>query len=411
MKEKNSLHIWFDKDGNCPVTFLPEYIYNMDMVGSENIIFKHNDKPIHEKRKEINDDYNSILTDFFTIYKHNISTDIPDINHTNIILIPCIDILMLLNAVATIPKGIMLFCEKYNITIILNYVRECPSRTEREIINKYIDKFIHKKGYRSDNVKIIINAYKSIEENINSTFISVNMFDKFVYRYIQKKFKYLHKQYDFIEKRKYTFSVLFGQLHNRVQRVYFLRDCEKNNFINEKFFYSIICMNSDSTHKYVRDILCEDEYQAIKEYIYHKVYNNNGDMLKHNEHIYSDGFEYGIPEQVLNSYINIVLETAVDMPSVTEKLYKPLLCGVPFLWHGNRGVADHLVDQGYKLYPFIDYAFDSGETPEVRRNLLIKEMQRLQNIDLEYWVNSCKDISIYNNKNFLTQHYTINEIK
>jgi hypothetical protein len=401
MTTKPEIYIWVNKSGECPVTFLPEFIYHRSTESSGSVVYTYNDKPIYEKRKEIINSFNDAVTDYFTVHTRTINVDIPIHEHTNIILVPCIDFVMLLHCITSIPQYLYNFCEQHNIRICLNYIRECITELQREKINEYIEKFYIKKGYNKKYIKILINAFEIVND---CCLVHTNVFDKFLFKKIK------NKHYTFLQKRQYKFSVLYGLLYERPHRINFLYECKKNNLINNFYFYSIICMNYDSTHRYVQNYLTPERYSIIKDLIYHKVYNNEGILLKKQEHIYNDGHEYDIPIQVLDSYINIVLETNTDTPSITEKIYKPILCGIPFIWLGYKNISNHLINQGYKLYPFINYEFDKGETESERIKLLIKEMLRLSNIDLEYWVNETKDIALHNTNNFLTQQYTANDL-
>jgi hypothetical protein len=404
------VHLWESEGGECPITFLPVYMYNKGVLGSEQVVYSYTDMCIEEKRKEIINDYNSTITNFLNTRTHVIGKDIPDQSQVNIILVPCSDFSMLLHVISAIPRKIYDFCSMYNIKICINYVRECISKEQKNYINEYLERFVKNEGYDIAYIRVIVNAYMPITDSKYNIYINVNLFDKFLYHCIKGNYKYIKKSYPFYEKRRYTFSITFGMLHNRPQRVRFLCACKKNNLINDDLFYSIICTNNKITHDYIQNIIPYDEYEAIKNLVYHKVYHNNGDQLSTSDHIYDDGYEYGIHNQILESYITVVLETVVDMPSITEKIYKPLICGVPSLWLGCRNISEYLTQQGYRLYPFIDYSFDSGKTVEERAEMLIKEMLRLRDINLEYCVRHTQDIAKHNINNFMSKQYTMEEL-
>lgn len=403
MTALHDIYIWYNGHGECPVNFLPEFIYQRGTTGKEHLGYAYDDKSLIEKRKEILNDFNSVITDYFTTHTCTINSDIPISNNVNIILVPCVDFLMLLHSITAISQHVYNFCEQYNIKICFNYIRECVTIVQQKKINEYIEKFYCKKGYNKKYIKIIINAFKPIE---NDMFISINMFDKFLFNKNNKQ----NNQSIFLQKRKYKFSTLIGQLYQRFHRVHFLYECKKNNLIDESFFYSVININCEDTRKFIQDVLTPEKYNEIKDLVHHRVFNSKGNLLEKHDHIYNDGYEYDTPIQVFDSYIHIVLETDMEMPCVTEKIYKPILCGIPFLWLGYKNISNHLIRQGYKLYPFINYEFDSGETIDNRFNMLIKEIIRLSSINLEYWINDTRDIALHNIKNFLTQQYTMNEL-
>jgi hypothetical protein len=102
----------------------------------------------------------------------------------------------------------------------------------------------------------------------------------------------------------------------------------------------------------------------------------------------------------LDSWINIVVETNANCPFITEKMYKPIIAGIPFIWSAYPNTLEYLQSMGYEKYPFIDYSFDKEPYFEKRRILLIEEIKRLGCLDLKKEVLNCIDISEYNRKIF-----------
>jgi hypothetical protein len=58
------------------------------------------------------------------------------------------------------------------------------------------------------------------------------------------------------------------------------------------------------------------------------------------------------------------------------------MSGLIFLWHGSQNILPYLESIGFKRYTYIDYSFDAHPDPDVRLNMLIKEIQRLGKKDL-----------------------------
>ena len=110
--------------------------------------------------------------------------------------------------------------------------------------------------------------------------------------------------------------------------------------------------------------------------------------------------EYFIPPQVLDSYVHIVLETVSWGPSLTEKIFKPIVAGLPFVWHGYKNILPYLESLGFKRYNYIDYSFDSDPDPLKRLELLIKEVQRLNKMDLRMLAYTNRKISKHNQQVF-----------
>ena len=237
--------------------------------------------------------------------------------------------------------------------------------------------------------------------------------------YIESGF--IKTKYKFLKKRKYDFSLLFGMSIYRPQRILFFLELIKHKIIDDRFFYTMICLNQNKTKKYIMDnIDMFDDKKLIMDnidvFLNHKVYGENGFPLKNNKMIYCRGDDFKIPKQIIDSYINIVFESRHRVPSLTEKMYKPIICGIPFIWLGPKNTLKYLKSKGYKSYPFINYTFDVFDDINVRKKFLLNEILRLKNLNLETLVNECKDISEHNKnvffettENFDDLYFKLNE--
>ena len=142
---------------------------------------------------------------------------------------------------------------------------------------------------------------------------------------------------------------------------------------------------------------------------YNKTYDKDGNLLI-DKTVYNNYIEFDIPKQVLDSYVHVVLETQFNSPSVSEKIYKPLMAGLPFVWHGPQNVLPYLRSLGYKECKDIDYAFDAHPDPTVRMDLLIEEIQRLSKKDLRDLVKLNQDVLDYNRDHFWKTTNTFNDL-
>lgn len=71
------------------------------------------------------------------------------------------------------------------------------------------------------------------------------------------------------------------------------------------------------------------------------------------------GKQFRIPNKYFESFIDIVNETSIEIPFITEKTWKPLLLGRPFIVNGCMGYHHLLKKLGFELYDEIfDYEFD-----------------------------------------------------
>lgn len=88
------------------------------------------------------------------------------------------------------------------------------------------------------------------------------------------------------------------------------------------------------------------------------------------------------PLEVKQSFLNLVAETNVDTPFVTEKTYNTILWKKPFIILGYPGTHRYLQDIGFKLPAVIDYSFDTEPDSSKRTDLIVNELLRLSKIPL-----------------------------
>jgi hypothetical protein len=157
------------------------------------------------------------------------------------------------------------------------------------------------------------------------------------------------------------------------------------------------------------DLKLVDEVKAAEKIFQHRTFDKSGNLITGPD-IYETMEEYFIPPQVLDSYVHIVLETGSYAPSLTEKIFKPIVAGLPFIWHGHQDILPYLESLGFKRYNYIDYSFDSDPDPTERMNLLIKEIQRLNKIDLKMLAYTNKKISKHNQQVFKSICKDYNEL-
>lgn len=361
---------------------------------------------------------------YFNIKYKNIDIDKVNPKEVNLVLVPCPCDRTFEKSILKIPKSVFEFCKNNNAKILISFIREYPQKDAFSRMNDILQKYVLDEGYDSRHLKILINGYGIPlgEKKYKDFYIYLNVFDRLMRRYIDGEVfdknnniqvkNFVKKEYPFLKERKYDFSVLAGSIHTNQHRFLFLYECDINGLMDNRFFYSIICLdrlynkkniekclllkfgwnNLSKARKYLQD--------NSEKYLQHRVYNDNGELLKENEHIFEHNHEFKIPHQVLDSYINIVLETRLQQPTITEKIYKPIVAGIPFIWLGPTNTLRYLKSQGYKPYSFIDYSFDNKITDDDKIKALISEIKRLKTIDLEKAVYEEKHISEHNQKNF-----------
>lgn len=114
-----------------------------------------------------------------------------------------------------------------------------------------------------------------------------------------------------------------------------------------------------------------------------------------------------VPKYHVNSYCNIVMETHFDADQsggafLTEKTFKPIKHGQPFVIVGGPGSLQVLRDLGYRTF---DHAIDNSydlELDNTRRWLkLLQAIEQIQSQDMHSWFLECADDVKHNQQLFL----------
>lgn len=387
--------IWIEYDNNQLVNV--DHVYN----------FQGSNTTLSNKHA-----INGFFIDLFEPFTESINIkkrgiDNVDSNHINLIIVPCPHYNNLDNVLKKITSDVYGWCEYNKVKIAICLTRETIYNLDLDYIDSIIQLYLVNRGFKSSVVKIINNSYGDLPGLNNSSYIvSVDT--------IRRTLKSFTKDWiqptSLPEERTYKFSLLTGAVYQRRNRVLFLSECYKQNLLTDKFFYSVCMLDEDRDLDYVQRIAieCSNPFilKACDSVFKHKTYAVDGSLLK-DVSIYDDRVEFFIPPQVLDSYIHIVLETVDHVPSVTEKIFKPIMAGLPFIWHGCPNLLPYLESLGFKRYSHIDYSFDCDPDPEKRLYLLIEEIQRLNKMDLKMIVQSNAEISKHNQQVFdlITRDY------
>ena len=106
------------------------------------------------------------------------------------------------------------------------------------------------------------------------------------------------------------------------------------------------------------------------------------------------------------AYFSVVTETSIDknLCFITEKTFKPIINGHPFIIIGNPGTLDTLRRWGYKTYNNIfNETYDTITDENTRLEFINNEILRISNMDSEQIHNmyiQSKDIIQHNQKTF-----------
>lgn len=111
----------------------------------------------------------------------------------------------------------------------------------------------------------------------------------------------------------------------------------------------------------------------------------------------SPNFEDDIPKEFYRTFVNVVNETTTNVIFITEKTWRCLLLGKPFLVNGAPNFHKSLKEKGFKLYDDIfDYSFDSIENDDKRCQQIAKQLYNLQDSDFKKLHDSIYHKLVYN---------------
>jgi len=122
---------------------------------------------------------------------------------------------------------------------------------------------------------------------------------------------------------------------------------------------------------------------------------------QHNDH------HLHVPEHYTQSYCHVVVETHFDADQsggafLTEKTFKPIKHGQPFVIVGAPGSLQALRDLGYRTFDHvIDNSYDLETDNTQRWQKTLQTIQQIQAQNPDVWFQSCLDDLQHNQQHFL----------
>ena len=291
------------------------------------------------------------------------------------------------------------FCCKNNIRIVVSFTREMIRNARK---HKPYDP---NKLQKLDNVYYMFNKkYSAKGTDLGISFFdhAYNIGDAFTHDNI-------NIEYDKpIEKTK-KFSIITGRL-GETTRVDFVLRLIRDNLHNDPEILFTKINGKDIDSEYIR----RKYPKQLKEiYEKNKLYLEEDTFLEDDVNISNlyRSAEWRVPDIFYSALINVVFETrpyAWAHGSLTEKTWKPIMAGIPFIWISFPHHMQYLKSLGYKFYSFIDYGFDSIEDDYIRYKAVYHEFKRLNNFSLEQlkeMIDSESHIAEHNKKVFYNKDY------
>jgi hypothetical protein len=193
----------------------------------------------------------------------------------------------------------------------------------------------------------------------------------------------------------YWSTFLLSHNHNNFTTLY----PNQERRINKYFQHLFICYNNKTRYHRceMMDELCKRD--LLKNNLYSWVDTTNNSQGRENLGFYEefecfdnqqlkiDDFNENTKEFTdklfnMNCFINIVTESDIDALFITEKTYRQLLIGQPFLSLCAKDTHKTLKGYGFELYDEIfDYSFDSDPNYKNRIKGIIDNIERLKGKD------------------------------
>lgn len=141
----------------------------------------------------------------------------------------------------------------------------------------------------------------------------------------------------------------------------------------------------------------------LSEFLSHGPYTC--DDMNHEQH---NSHWMFVPEHYMDSYCHLVLETFFDADGsnrcfISEKVFKPIRHGQPFVVFGTPYTLKTLRQLGYRTFDnYIDNSYDEIEDNTERFKRLIHTVGLIKKLNLHQWYTSMIDDLTYNRARFIS---------
>lgn len=208
--------------------------------------------------------------------------------------------------------------------------------------------------------------------------------------------KYVNRRQEFTTITENTRFYKFTALNrsHKWWRASIMSDLHRHGLLKDSLWsYNTTILVGDSEEDNPISILSDSEWHAyMKEFVIGGPYFCDGPAdAKHNDHRKVNTALY------LDSYCHIVIETLFDVDQsqgsfLTEKTYKCIKFGQPFVIVGAAGSLQALRDAGYRVFDHaIDNSYDLVEDNTKRWFAVRESIKKIADGDMHQWYLSCLD--------------------
>ena len=208
-----------------------------------------------------------------------------------------------------------------------------------------------------------------------------------------------------MEIRKYDFTALVRT--HKWWRATIMADLHRNGLLNNSMWSYGVEQTDDN---FLDNPIEIDSLPGLRTYLskfmHHTPYRcDDLDSTKHNTH------HILVPEHFQDSYIHIVVETFFDVDQsngtfLTEKVFKPIKHGQPFILVGPAGGLNQLRKLGYNTFDnIIDPTYDTI-TNNTHRWMYIQDLiKKLKKQNLQELFEQCQADILHNQLHFVSSKY------
>lgn len=179
----------------------------------------------------------------------------------------------------------------------------------------------------------------------------------------------------------------YGWMHNKVELI----DKNGNDLMKKYFDYKLLPEEYDvETSSEIKNdpTYLDGETKLIKYDLFKGIWRDGELVVK----------------QYTDTYFSLVTETVFnyEYSMFSEKIWKPIMIGHPFIVASNAGFYRDLHNEGFKTFgSLIDESFDNEPNGQKRLEKIARVVEDLCAQDLDSFIDSCKDICVHNQNRFL----------
>jgi hypothetical protein len=207
----------------------------------------------------------------------------------------------------------------------------------------------------------------------------------------QENIKVIAQSEDIHNKKIKPYKFLFLNGRSRAHRKHLIDRFLHTGLIKQSIWSNLDIRNGPITY-------LESKYEVDR---YSRHINNlcKDDFVKYNLFDKEWGEIYLKAEPYIDSYFSLVTETVFNYPHSfrTEKIWKPIAIGHPFIAVANRGYYQDLHNLGFKTFGHvIDESFDLIDNNQDRLTRIVELVEDLCQQDLVAFHNECYNVCKYN---------------